>query len=300
MSGSPDLVVQVDDRVVNCWLGGDPEGLALVSHQGTPGPPIRNPKQDEIIRGHGLRSIVYARPGYSGSTRQPERRVADAAHDTAAVLDALGVDEFVTIGYSGGGPHALACAGVLPERCLAAATVAGTAPYGVDGLDWLAGMAEENIAEFGKALEGEEALRDFLKHDFAQFANVTAADIIEALGGLVSEVDKAAMTTEVAAIGAKAFRRTAVDGLEGWIDDDIAFTLPWGFDVAGIKVPVSVWQGDQDMMVPLAHGRWLAANVGGANAHLLEGEGHISLGENRLGDILEDLIHLSGHGTTME
>lgn len=297
MSDSPDLAVQVNDRVVNCWLGGDDQGLALVSHQGTPGPPIRNPKQDDMIRDHGLRSIIYARPGYSGSTRQAGRRVADAAHDTAAVLDALGVEAFVTIGYSGGGPHALACAAVLPDRCLAAATVAGTAPYEVDGLDWLAGMAEENIVEFGKALEGDSALRDFLMHDLPQFAEVTAEDIIEALGGLVSEVDKAAMTTEVAAIAAKAFRRVAVDGLDGWIDDDLAFTLPWGFDVAEIGVPVSVWQGDQDMMVPLAHGRWLASNVGGANAHLLDGEGHISLGENRLGDILDDLIQMSGHNS---
>jgi pimeloyl-ACP methyl ester carboxylesterase len=241
-----------------------------------------------------MRLIAYARPGYSGSTRHPGRTVADAARDTASVLDALGAEEFVTVGFSGGGPHALACAALLEGRCMAAATVAGTGPYGAADLDWLAGMAEENIVEFGKALEGESALRDFLDTEMSQFGGVTPEDIIDALGGLVSDVDKRAMTREVAEISARAFRRAVTDGLEGWLDDDLAFTVPWGFDVEDIRVPVSVWQGDQDMMVPLAHGQWLASHVAGAHAHLLGDEGHISINENRLGDILDDLLQMAG------
>jgi pimeloyl-ACP methyl ester carboxylesterase len=112
----------------------------------------------DIAARYGLRTVLHARPGYAGSTPLPGRSVADVAADVAVVVDALGADEFVTVGWSGGGPHALATAALLPDRCLGAATIAGVAPYAAAGLDWLAGMGVENIEEFGAAVAGEPAL----------------------------------------------------------------------------------------------------------------------------------------------
>jgi pimeloyl-ACP methyl ester carboxylesterase len=242
--------------------------------------------------GRGLRTIMYARPGYGASTVVPGRRVAGAADDTAALLDRLGAGDFVTIGWSGGGPHALACAARLPGRCLAAATIAGVAPYAADGLDWLAGMGEENVQEFGAALAGETELTAFLTREAAALREVTADQVAEGLGGLASDVDRSVITGEFAGYLAESFRAAVRSGIAGWRDDDFAFAVDWGFALAA-SVPVSVWQGDQDMMVPFSHGQWLAAHIPGARAHLLPGEGHLTL-VHAFGAILDDLLDLAG------
>nr|WP_284290360.1 alpha/beta fold hydrolase [Angustibacter aerolatus] len=151
-----------DGRVLRVHDGGG-DGLPVVAHHGTPDsggllpPALRDAQQ------RGLRLISYDRPGYGGSTRQAGRTVASAAVDVAVLLDDLGLDTFVTWGSSGGGPHALACAALLPGRCLAAASVAGVAPYRAEGLDWLAGMGQDNLDEFGAAASGEATLRPWLE-----------------------------------------------------------------------------------------------------------------------------------------
>jgi len=179
------------------------------------------------------------------------------------------------MGWSGGGPHALACAALLPDRCLAAATIAGVAPYPAPGIDWMDGMAVENVEEFS-----------------AELAEVQGPQIAAALGTLVSDVDRAALTGEFAEISAASLRRSVSTGIEGWHDDDLAFARPWGFALATIKPPVALWQGDQDRMVPFAHGRWLAEHIPGVRPHLYPGEGHLSLGVGSLDRIVADLAAL--------
>jgi pimeloyl-ACP methyl ester carboxylesterase len=213
--------------------------------------------------------------------------VADAAADTARLLDALGLGRFVTIGWSGGGPHALACAALLPDRCDAAASLAGVAPFDAEGLDFLAGMGRENVEEFTAAARREE-LEAFLERDAAELATVTGEQIGASLGGLVDDVDRAALTGELADTVARMVRRALSTGIDGWLDDDLAFVRPWGFDLASIRVPVSIWQGAHDRMVPFGHGEWLAAHVPGARVHLYDDEGHISL-VGQLPRILDDL-----------
>ena len=242
-----------------------------------------------------LRLVLYARPGYESSTPDPGRRVSGAAADLAAVLDGLGTGPFVTVGWSGGGPHALACAALLPGRCLAAATMAGAAPYHAEGLNWWQGMAPENLAEFEAAGAGPEALTGFLEAAARELASITAAGVAEGLGDLASAADKAAVTGEFADYLAASFRAAVASGVAGWRDDDLAFVADWGFTMAdaGAGAPVSVWQGDQDMMVPFSHGQWLAAHIPGARAHLLPGEGHLTLADG-FGAILDDLLDLTG------
>jgi pimeloyl-ACP methyl ester carboxylesterase len=159
MSQTPDLTATSENRSLNVWLSGDPDGETIVFHPGTPGPPMPWKDFDDAAERHGLRVVTYARPGYSGSTRHRGRSVADAAADTATVLDALGVGAFITLGHSGGGPHALACGALLPHRCRAVVALASVAPYAESDLEWLDGMAEENVAEFGMTLLGEAEYR---------------------------------------------------------------------------------------------------------------------------------------------
>lgn len=266
-----------DGRRVQALAAGPADGLPFVVHTGTPAGLVHyEPISDAAARA-GLRCIMYSRPGYGGSDPQPGRTVGDAARDVAAILDHLGADDFVTAGSSGGGPHALACAALLPGRCLAAATVAGVAPRSAAGLDWLDGMAEENVVEFGAAAGGADELTVMLAEAVAQLQDVTGAEIAEALGGLVTAPDKAALTGEFADYVAHSTRVAVANGIAGWRDDDLAFVTDWGFTLNDIKVPVTVWQGDQDAMVPLGHGQWLASHIVGARARILEREGHLSL-----------------------
>jgi pimeloyl-ACP methyl ester carboxylesterase len=282
-----------DGRRIEILAAGPPEGLPLVWHDGTPGGLVAYPPMIEAARVRGLRTILHSRPGYGGSDPRPGRTVADVTGDVAAILDALGAETFLTAGTSGGGPHALACAALLPGRCLAAATLAGVAPRHADGLDWLAGMGPENVEEFAAAESGREALTDFLTKAAGGLAGITGAEVAAGLGDLVSAVDRAALTGDYADYLAASFRAALSSGVAGWHDDDLAFAGGWGFWFPA-AVPVAIWQGDQDRMVPFAHGQWLARHVPGARAHLVRGEGHLSLVRHRYGEILDDLLHLAG------
>jgi pimeloyl-ACP methyl ester carboxylesterase len=288
------LVDLPDGRRLEVALAGPADGTPLVFHYGTPDAPIPYPPMVDTAARHGLRTVLYGRPGYGASTPRPGRTVADAAADTAALLDALGAGAFVTLGWSGGGPHALACAALLPDRCRAAATVAGVAPYRASGLDWLAGMGEDNLDEFAAAEAGEPELSRYLESQLSVLTALTGADVVQALSSLLSDVDRAQLTGELADFMARTLRESVATGIAGWRDDDLAFVGHWGFAPDGRRVPVAVWQGDQDRMVPYAHGEWLAANISGATAHLLPGEGHLSLLSSSFEKIIEGLAEHAG------
>jgi pimeloyl-ACP methyl ester carboxylesterase len=279
-------------RSVEVLVTGPADGLPLVYHTGTPsGLAVFEPMVRACAE-RGLRLILYTRPGYGGSDPQPGRRIAEAAADVRAILDHLGAGEFVTAGASGGGPHALACAALLPGRCLAAATLGGVAPREEPG--WLTGMAEENVVEFGAAIEGDEALTAFLCGAAAELAGVTGDQVAQALGQLASAADRRVLTGEYADHLAASFRAAVSTGIAGWRDDDLAFVADWGVTLDTIDVPVSIWQGDADNMVPLEHGRRLALLIPHARPHLLAGEGHLTIGVHRFGDVLDELIELAG------
>jgi pimeloyl-ACP methyl ester carboxylesterase len=283
-----------DGRTADVFLGGDPAGEALVLHHGTPSDSTTFADWHEVCAARGLRLICMSRPGYATSSRHAGRSVADAARDTAELLDLLGHETFFTAGWSGGGPHALACAALLKTRCRGVATLAGVGPYGMADLDFLAGMGPENIEEFGAALAGESALRAW-KHENAEpFRHVTGEILAEAFGGLVPQIDRDALQGGYADAMAAGMRRALEHGFDGWVDDDLAFTRPWGFAVGEIDVPVTIWQGDLDLMVPAAHGAWLARHMPSARFAAVPGHGHISLVTNYRPEILDDLTGRKG------
>ncbi|NMO53133.1 alpha/beta hydrolase [Actinoplanes sp. TBRC 11911] len=278
-----------DGRTVEYLVEGPPGGLPLVVHHGTPSGAVPFPPLVDAAVKHGMRVILHSRPGYGGSTPHPGRRVADVAADVNAILDEEGAAHFVTLGWSGGGPHALACAALLPARCLGVASVAGVAPFDAAGLDWMAGMDSDNVSEFGAAAQGVTELDKVLTAVAGDLAHVQPGHIVEAYGSLLSGVDVKVLTGGFADWLAASSRYSVSAGVAGWREDDLAFVADWGFALGTIRVPVAVWQGDQDRMVPFEHGRWLAAHVAGAEAHLLPGEGHLSLMSDP-GAILDRLV----------
>jgi len=285
-----DHVIVSDGRRLDVRISGEPDGLPLVFHHGTPGAatPIR--ALERAAHARGLRLVTTSRPGYGESTRQPGRSVADVVADTADVLAEIGADECVVAGWSGGGPHALACAARLPAA-KAVLAIACVAPYDADGLDFMAGMGEDNVVEFGAAVEGEVPLRSFMDAVGPHLKEVTVEGITESLSTLLPDVDRAVLTDEFGEDMAASFHEGLRVGVDGWLDDDLAFIKPWGFDLAEIATPLSLWQGSLDQMVPFAHGEWLAAHLPRASAHLEQGEGHLSIGVGAIDRMLDDLVH---------
>jgi pimeloyl-ACP methyl ester carboxylesterase len=283
-----------DGRRLDVRIGGRDEGEVVMGHPGTPGDGSLHPETLEAGAQRGLRHVSYARPGYVESDRHEGRSVADCAADVEAIADALGIERFHVVGWSGGGPHALACAALLPDRVISAATVASAAPHDADGLDWSAGMGEENVEEIGLAERGADALGPWMEGQAEEMRASTPDDLLRILGDLISEPDRAALTGEYAEHSHASLQASISNGIFGWLDDDLAFVRPWGFSLDSIRVPVSIWQGREDRFVPISHGEWLAQNVPGARSHLLEGEGHISLSRHRYGDVLDELVAAGG------
>jgi pimeloyl-ACP methyl ester carboxylesterase len=279
-----------DGRTLVVRVTGPGDAPALIAHGGTPDDGSLRRETLEVGARRGLRQVSYARPGYAGSDRQEGRSVADCAADVGVIADALGIERFHTVGWSGGGPHTLACAALLGARVIAAATIASAAPHDRDDLDWGAGMGEENIEEMGLAERGAEALAPYLDHVAEEVRESTPEDLVAILGDLVSEPDRAVLTTEYAVESHASLLASVSTGIWGWLDDDLAFVRPWGFGLDDIRVPVSIWQGREDRFVPVAHGEWLAAHVPDARSHMVDGEGHLSLSHRRYGEVLDELL----------
>ena len=278
-----------DGRDLAVAVSGPPDGVPLLYHHGTPGCLLQPAASQEECASRGLRYVTYSRAGAQGSTRNPGRTVADVAADMEDVLDALGAERCLTAGKSGGGPHALATAALLPERVAAVISIAGCRPYGDGFLD---GMGEDNVEEFHLALQGEEALRPFVMKHRDALKDADGEALVRDLASLLPEVDRRVLTSEVGA-DTVAVLVGGVQAPDAWIDDDLAFTRDWGFDLGAISVPTYVWQGSEDLMVPFHHGLWLAEHLPGAVAHLEEGEGHFSIVVGAFGRILDEvLVHL--------
>jgi pimeloyl-ACP methyl ester carboxylesterase len=276
-------------RGLDIRVSGPASGLPLVFHHGTPGAVTPLRAFERAAHARGLRLVTMSRPGYGDSSRQPGRRVVDVAADTAAVLASIGAERCLIAGWSGGGPHALACGARLGQAS-AVLVIAGVAPYGADGLDWMAGMGEDNVAEFSAAIQGEDVLREYLRPLGELLRDITAADIVSSLQTVLPAVDRAEITGEFGEDMAASFREAVRAGVDGWLDDDLAFASPWGFSLDEISVPTMIWQGTADLMVPFSHGQWLAAHLPAAWAHLEEGEGHLSVGLGALDRMLDELI----------
>jgi pimeloyl-ACP methyl ester carboxylesterase len=275
-----------DGRTLHVYDGGDPDGNVLVEHHGTPGSGLGYPPDLELARERGLRDIRYDRAGYGGSTPNPGRSVVDVVADIENVLDELGIERYASLGGSGGCPHSFAC-GARSDRCLAAAAIAAPTPYPADGLDWLAGMGQQNIEEFSLALQGPEKLEPYLEREAAELREATPEQIKDVMATVLPPVDAAVLTGDRAKHVKRSSERALAQGIAGWRDDDIAFTKPWGFELTEIRVPTLLWQGVQDKMVPVGHARWLAERIPGVEAHISEEDGHLSIAVGRLGEIYD-------------
>jgi pimeloyl-ACP methyl ester carboxylesterase len=279
--GEPLLRCETSDgRVLAYAIWGDRDGFPVLSLHGTPGSRLERWPHEELYQQLGVCYVTHDRAGYGRSTRRPGRRVADEAGDVAALADELGFERFAVSGGSGGGPHALACAALLPDRVVRAACIVGVAPFGPDGLErdaWLAGMDAANVKEFEWTEAGEAVLTRELEAEYARMQERVADDPSRILEGFdLSESDREELTRpERMQIIRETTAEHSVHGVGGWVDDDLAMLQPWGFDPAQIAVPTLIHYGATDVLVPPAHGAWLAAQVPGCVVKVDDVAGHV-------------------------
>jgi pimeloyl-ACP methyl ester carboxylesterase len=273
-----------DGRTLAVEESGDPAGRPVLVHMGTPnsrhlyGPNV----QDAAAR--GLRLISYDRPGYGGSSPQPGRAVADCAGDVRTICAELGIDRLATWGISGGGPHVLACAALLPDLVTAAASLASPAPYGADALDYFAGMGRDNVDFTRLFLADEAAARAQTDEDREEVLATSPEDLATVLESLLTPTDAAVLRGELAEYLTSSAQDGQAPGSQGWWDDN-CIVRPWGFDLSDITIPVLLLHGRQDLMVPFGHGEWLAAHIPGVEARLLDDDGHLTLLRNRVPEV---------------
>lgn len=274
-----------DGRRLAVDLSGHPNGSPVFLLHGTPGSRNGPKPRGPILYHSGIMLITYDRPGYGGSTRQANRRVADAATDVRIIADALGIDRFSVVGRSGGGPHALACAALMPERITRTAVLVGLAPANAEGLDWFEGMAEDNVREYETADADTSRLAERLRLR-AERIRKDPESLIKLLltqmpGPDRRIVQSAAMRRLLAATYSEAVRH----GPYGWIDDALALRHEWGFDLASITMPVLLWHGAADTFSPLSHTLWLADRIPNGELWLERHKAHFAAME-----VLPDLL----------
>src|SRR4051794_5119938 len=219
-------IATADGHTLTVREAGDPGGVPVLAISGTPGSSTIYEVHARDAEERGIRLFSYDRPGYGGSTRRQGRDVAACAADIAAVCDALGVGRFCLWGISGGGPHALAAAALIGDRVVAAAALASVAPYGAEGLDFFAGMGEQNVEEFGVVFQGETAHRASMERQRDELLSLSPDELIEAWHTLLGPSDREVATGRLASFLLEHIRAGIEPSGDGWLDDDIAFTLP--------------------------------------------------------------------------
>jgi len=294
MPGTTQLLTLRDGRELEILTMGDPAGKTVVFQHGTPGSIYMLAGHAAAMLDHGFFCILTSRAGYGLSSRNEGRHVASVVSDITEVLDQLGRTDYVTIGWSGGGPHALACAALDADRCRGAISVAGVAPVG-EGFDWTDGMSEENKREFAEFLAGGEAFEKSIIEGYEQLVGTTPENCLEVWGPWLSEVDAASLSTpEKIEDFARGTSHAFIKGYWGYYDDNVGTFGDWGFDPASIAVPVGVWYGDNDLMVPVQHGNQLVSVIPTAVPHHYPAEGHLSIFSEFRGEIADEIAAFHG------
>ncbi len=288
MSYREEVLELSDGRALEVASLGNPSGKTVFFHHGTPGTTRTVKSLQGLLDLGDFFLVTTSRPGYGQSSRHEGRTIASVVADLNAALDHFGREEYVALGWSGGGPHALASAALDP-RCRSAVTLASVAPADVD-FDWTEGMGPENVEEFALAQQGGPEYEALMAATGELMGAATTHNIVEMFAGLLSEPDRAALADDEAReLFVEGVRYGFVKGWRGYFDDNVALMAPWGFDVGGIVVPVHLFYGDEDLMVPARHGMWLAEHVATAIVAHHPKEGHMSIFMNHLDEVASAL-----------
>lgn len=287
--GAMETLRLQDGRMLEYTVRGPERGPLVLFHHGMPGSAVPMGSVFDSAIDRGYRVVTYSRPGYGASTPAPGRTVAGAAEECRRLMDHLGARRYLVAGWSTGGPYALATAAGDAPRVMGVLLIASFAPHDGEGLAFADGMGLQNQVLFGVASRDEEKQRAVVAQLAAAVRDGGAADLAAGMASLFPEVDAAELAGAYGAENMVHMHYALAPGEEGWLEDFQALTTPWGFDPGVVTVPVELWHGTLDRMVPVAHGQWLTARLPNVRAHIERGHGHISIGVGTLGDKLDRL-----------
>jgi len=266
---------------------GDASGRPVFYCHGFPGSRLEVLLADRIAAQKGIRLIGVDRPGYGLSDDRPGRSLSNWADDVAELADRLGIERFSILGASGGGPYAVACACRLRDRLLAVGIVCGLAPITAHGI--LRGMTGFN--RFGLRLAATAPL--LVKQFFLPIAALLKHRpqwVLSSIARRAGQPDRWVLSRpEIRATMCGSFREAMRVGLSGAVRDVVLYSRAWGLHLSEITVPVNLWHGEKDRIVPPAMGMWLAANIPGCHARFYPEEGHFSLIMNRMDAIIDHI-----------
>jgi pimeloyl-ACP methyl ester carboxylesterase len=265
---------------------GDPQGQPLFFFHGFPGSRYDGATTGQAAAGMGIRLIAPDRPGMGYSDFQPRRTLLDWPDDVCFLANSLGLEMFGVLGYSGGGPHALACAYRIPERLTGTGVMAGVGPVTEPGA--LEGMAKNNVQIFSLARKAPWLLNLLYRMQVP----VSGKKLMQAAAAQMAKPDVAAMQEpmvleDIVKDFNEAFRQNA----KGVVQEGALFGSDWGFELSGIRATVHLWQGEEDTNVPVEMGRYQAGRIPDCIAKFYPGEGHISLVTNHIREILTAFLH---------
>lgn len=263
-----------DGRQLGVREWGNPHGTPIVLMHGTPGSRLGPKPRDALLYRQGIRLITYDRPGYGDSSRLRGRHVAHAAADVADIADQLGIGSFAVVGRSGGAPHALACAALLPGRVTRVAALVSVAPPDAEGLDWLAGMTQSNVAEYAVARRGHDPLVRSLEVQGAEIRADPASRMPFGDDDLPESDQLVIADYGVKKLLVRNFAEGLRTSIYGWVDDSLSFIAPWDFQPEDISVPVMLWHGREDIYSPVSHTLWLAERIRHADVSIESGASH--------------------------
>jgi pimeloyl-ACP methyl ester carboxylesterase len=281
----------IEGRTVQVRIAGDPEGFPVVYFHGTPGSRLDLAFGDDLTAASGVRLISFDRPGYGGSSAGPFG-LSGVAHNALELADQLGVERFATLGVSGGGPFALATGAIGGARVTRIGIASGAGPFQeVPG-------ALESLSEI-------DARAAALLPDNPTEAAVIFASYFEPILAAVRQGDDAVRAGFEAVLSARdrelfadpllgglfiaSIREGLRHGAEGAAWDNVSWVGEWDFDVAAVQQPVLLWYGDEDLMAPPAHARWLEGHLALASLVMRSGEGHLGIFEH-LSEMLLALV----------
>ena len=278
-------VTTADGRRLRYEVTGAPDGAPVFLLHGTPGSRIGPKPRAGVLYRLGVRLISYDRPGYGGSDRHPGRSVASCASDISVIADDLGISSFAVVGRSGGGPHAMAAAALLPTHVTRAAVLVSLAPNDADEIDWYAGMNDANVREFATARSDEQKLIESLRLQ-ADRTRRSPLSLLDALRDQITAPDRRVVQdVTIERLLLETYAEAMRPGPYGWIDDTLALRRDWGFRLADIRQRVRLWHGADDNVVPVSHTRWLAERIPRAEIEVQTGAAHFGAME-----ILTDIL----------
>ncbi len=273
-----------DGRRLAYEVMGDPAGYPVMVLHGTPGSWRQLAGLGQPARERGVALIAPDRAGYGGSAHDRARTIASGARDLGELLRHLGIDACGVVGLSGGGPTALACGVVAAGRVTSVATVGGVAPL----VPRDSSLPRDRLV-IRTARRSEAATR-------ALFAAIIRAgrrnpeQALRRFAALLAEPDARLLHDNAAVRDAflEDLRHPSVTAARAAARDFWLFARQWDVELAGLTVPAHIWHGTKDRNVPVAHARVIVARCPTARLHIVDGGGHMLLGQ--FGQIIADLI----------